>query len=373
MLNCSTLLPNIFVAVTAIMNSIIIPDAPLKNIQERRRFLLMFIQTTPKINKTELFINNAKLRHKDRYDYSQVEYTLSSNKVKIRCKIHGYFFQRASKHLRGEGCYKCGNISTKRKRTSTIEYIIQRSNKVHNFKYQYDYPHKEQRLNNSSKFIVTCPIHGIFTQSISDHLCGCGCPDCKSVTISKSRTMSFEQFQEKANLIFNNKYEYDSSKYINTQKKIEIICPDHGSFIKMPNKHLQGQGCPSCNLYQPFSLKERLWTKSFHNKNMKYNFSIDLIDGSAVNVDAIDVKNNIVYQFHGDYWHGNPEMYDLDKINATSKKYFGHHYIKTVKCDNLIKKSGYELNVMWEKEFDKSFKYNLKDIDFNWIMKKHYY
>ena len=36
--------------------------------------------------------------------------------------------------------------------------------------------------------------------------------------------------------------------YVNAQTKVCIICPEHGEFWQTPNKHLQGKGCPKCNL-----------------------------------------------------------------------------------------------------------------------------
>ena len=45
------------------------------------------------------------------YDYSKSIYKDFRNKVKIICKKHGEFLQRAHNHIRGEGCSKCGKIS----------------------------------------------------------------------------------------------------------------------------------------------------------------------------------------------------------------------------------------------------------------------
>ena len=53
------------------------------------------------------FISESIKIHGDKYDYSLVEYTKSSEKVSIICREHGIFEQRASNHLRGRGCYGC--------------------------------------------------------------------------------------------------------------------------------------------------------------------------------------------------------------------------------------------------------------------------
>ena len=46
-------------------------------------------------------------------------------------------------------------------------------------------------------------------------------------------------------------------------------------------------------------------------------------------VRTYDEENKTIYEFHGDYWHGNPKEYNPDKINSTSKKSFGELFKKT--------------------------------------------
>lgn len=53
------------------------------------------------------FIKKAKEVHGNKYDYSKVEYINNSTKVCIICPKHGEFYQLPSNHLKGYGCYKC--------------------------------------------------------------------------------------------------------------------------------------------------------------------------------------------------------------------------------------------------------------------------
>ena len=57
---------------------------------------------------TEEWVEQAKLVHADKYDYSKAKYKNSNTKVLIGCPIHGDFNQRASEHLKGKGCKWCG-------------------------------------------------------------------------------------------------------------------------------------------------------------------------------------------------------------------------------------------------------------------------
>jgi hypothetical protein len=53
------------------------------------------------------FINMAKQKHNDFYDYSSVVYVNIDTKVKVVCPAHGEFFIRPKHHLSGYGCKLC--------------------------------------------------------------------------------------------------------------------------------------------------------------------------------------------------------------------------------------------------------------------------
>ncbi|CAM0104256.1 endonuclease [Vibrio phage 234P10] len=56
---------------------------------------------------TSEFIKKARCTHGDRYDYSLTEYTTCVDEIKIICKTHGVFNQRAADHIKGRGCRRC--------------------------------------------------------------------------------------------------------------------------------------------------------------------------------------------------------------------------------------------------------------------------
>ena len=59
---------------------------------------------------SEEFIERANIIHKNKYDYSLVNYINARTKVKIICPIHGVFSQSAGSHLHGCGCPACAYI-----------------------------------------------------------------------------------------------------------------------------------------------------------------------------------------------------------------------------------------------------------------------
>lgn len=120
---------------------------------------------------TNIFIEKAKCVHGDKYDYSQVVYSNMKTKVRIICPIHGVFEQTPDKHLHGKcGCPMCaGNV-----KSNTAEFC-QKALAIHGGKYDYRYVNY---VNNKTSVEIMCPEHGVFTQTPTNHLKGKGCPIC---------------------------------------------------------------------------------------------------------------------------------------------------------------------------------------------------
>jgi len=190
------------------------------------------------ISNTDKFIDKSKKIHGDRYYYTLVDYKNVREKVKIICKEHGIFEQIPNDHLQGKGCQMCaGNIKL------TTDEFIERSNKIHNSKYDYslvDYK------NNNIKVKIICSKHGIFEQQPSHHLNGEGCQKCAYEQVSLKLSSNTEEFIEKSKKIHGNKYDYSLVDYKGNNIKIDIICKKHGIFEQMPLSHLRGNGCSNC-------------------------------------------------------------------------------------------------------------------------------
>lgn len=97
------------------------------------------------------------------------------------------------------------------------------------------------------------------------------------------RKLNTDTFIEKVRIIHGAKYDYGKVIYVDAHTKIIIICPEHGEFMKTPNKHMSGQGCPACT-----GLK-RLSTNDFIEKSIKvhgdkYDYSKSVVQTSKSNV-----------------------------------------------------------------------------------------
>lgn len=91
---------------------------------------------------TEIFIKKAKLKHKDKFDYSKVVYVNNSTKITIICPIHGEFQQTPLSHLKSD-CWHCSHVTVfsrtswknmcNSKVCTPIVYIIRCFNENENF------------------------------------------------------------------------------------------------------------------------------------------------------------------------------------------------------------------------------------------------
>jgi len=189
------------------------------------------------------FIKKSNLVHKNKYDYSLVNYNNAKDKVIIICKEHGPFEQIPNNHLNSHGCNKCGCIETNKKNTNNIEFFIEKSNIIHQYKYDYSLVEYTGAKN---KVKIICKEHGEFNQSPSSHINGHGCRKCFNEKNMKRMTKTLEEFLIDAIKIHGDKYDYSLVEYKGTDNKVKIVCKEHGIFNQKCSKHLQNQGCPTC-------------------------------------------------------------------------------------------------------------------------------
>jgi len=280
----------------------------------------------PRYN-TQSFIKRAKQIHNNKYNYNKTKYINHNKSITIICPIHGEFKQKPFIHIAGHGCLLCGNNSI-----LEPQFIIN-ANKVHNNKYQY-----KDFLSLTQKCTIICPIHGEFKQIAGKHLSGQGCKKCGSQKYFK------KDFVKISNKVHNNNYNYSKINYIDSRHNVDIICPIHGIFSQEPREHLQGAGCPKC--VSTISKISQQWLDELGITDREH---IVKVDNHSFKVDAI--KDNIIYEFYGDYWHGNPKIYNPQDINPSCNKTFGELYKNTINRENKLKSVGYSVVSMWESEY----------------------
>ena len=113
-----------------------------------------------------------------------------------------------------------------------------------------------------------------------------------------------------------------------------------------------GGVCPKCGV--SCSKDEILWIKSFNNSNIVSGYDQLIIESKKLRPDGFDATTNTVYEFYGDYWHGNPKKFKAEDINPSNNITFGELYERTIKRANIIKLAGYNIISIWEDDYKKS-------------------
>lgn len=88
------------------------------------------------------------------------------------------------------------------------------------------------------------------------------------------------------------------------------------------------------------------------------------IDGKKYIVDGYSKSTNTIFEFLGDYYHGNPDTYDANFYNDKLKKTACELHDEWIKRKSMFKALNYKLIYLWENEYDKMTK---KDIH-NWFI-----
>lgn len=157
--------------------------------------------------------------HDNKYSYPNIDKEYKNNRsiITIICPIHGEFQQKALLHLRGEGCSECSH----RSKAYTTEEWISKAKCVHNNKYTYDKTVYENEYND---VIITCPIHGDFTQVPKDHLQGCGCQRCSESSLERN----IRGLLEKYNIEYTPQYKGNTSN----NKSVDFFLPKYNLAIE---------------------------------------------------------------------------------------------------------------------------------------------
>lgn len=204
----------------------------------------------------------------------------------------------------------------------------------------------------SKQIKVVCPTHGLFEQVAESHL-KYGCRQCSFKIRGQSRSKTLQGELDKRSRKFFNKakevhgatYDYTLTIFKDVREKVTITCHKHGPFVQIARVHIGGSGCQLCAKESSTSKPERAWLDSL-GVDVSIRNKIVRVGGKRLSVDAFDPSTNTVYEFWGDYWHGNPLCPKASKSPKAEER-----YRKTLAKINLIKANGYNLVEIWEKDW----------------------
>lgn len=158
--------------------------------------------TTKKLTQLE-FIDRCKSIYKDQYIYDNTVYINTRTPVILECKDHGVFEKNARRLLLGNGCNKCNSRWEKycQSQRLTTDEFIKKATSLHEGFYTYQ---ETIYFNSRTSVIITCPIHGNFSQNAGGHLEGYGCKKCGDLKHGDYRPWFvktyFSRYPEKRNV-----------------------------------------------------------------------------------------------------------------------------------------------------------------------------
>jgi len=267
---------------------------------------------------TEEFVEKAKVKHGDYYDYSKSVYVNAKTPLIITCPKHGDFEQKGTNHLSGYGCSKCGVDKTKGLRNTTEE-VVARFKEVHGDFYDYSkYVYKGYY----EKSTITCPIHGDFEQTTRNHLRG-GCRKCSNEDSGVRDivgTINTLQDIHGDGYVFSPEY-FKKFPETNNNYYIKVTCEVHGEWEARIAHLKEGKGCPKCAVKTSGGETE---VDSFiHSLGFTYDKATTGLTENNTNVDTFIPSKNIAIEYNGLYWHSSlfkdPEYHVNKTIDCQSK------------------------------------------------------
>jgi len=247
------------------------------------------------------------------------------------------------------GCTTCANIATSERNSYTQDEWILLAEKKHNGFYTYL---KVIYRGSSYYVIITCPTHGDFPQKPTSHLSGAGCRDCGIDKIIQSKVYTDEDKEmilDQVSELHKNQYKYGKIyRDENGRLMIEVICKKHGLFPQRLDHHRNGHGCSSC--ISQYSKGQIEWLKFCEVRDGAIEHAENIgeykIPDSMYTVDGRQMFK--VYEYQGDFWHGNPKRFCPTDINPRTNTSYMYLFDKTIKKIEFLKNKGYEVCTMWE-------------------------
>lgn len=185
-----------------------------------------------------------------------------------------------------------------------------------------------------------------------------GCPSCSGLVASDRNRLSVRcpgllcEWDYK-----NNKDLVPEGVSCGSGKKVWWVCQRCGNSWKaiIKNRVANRCGCPKCAIGNSSSKLENKWLDIF-NIPIEFRQYKIRIGSRRFTVDGFDPTTNTIYEFLGDFWHGNPNVYSRYGLHRVKKcKTFGELYSNTMSRLKLFENSGYKVVYVWEEDYCKLY------------------
>jgi hypothetical protein len=141
-----------------------------------------------------------------------------------------------------------------------------------------------------------------------------------------SKRLSLEEVKNKFESVHGQKYDYGKVIYAGSQKKVEIVCPIHGSFFQIPSDHMRGCGCQQCGR-DLTGLKKRNDTEWFLKESKDRHG--DIYNYSMTNYVKSSDRVKIICGKHGEF-----EQLPFEHLKGRGCLKCSYEYRKLLLMDN---------------------------------------
>lgn len=220
---------------------------------------------------SQRFLKRCHAIFGDAYTYDAVTFETVSDVVTVTCKKHGDFSRAVSHLLEGRGCPQCARERVVAKPRKTPSYdVVERFVSVHGDRYDYS-------LVNFVAYDVPvdviCRKHGVFPILPINHWKGAHCRKCARETAGEKNRLGDSEWLEKFRAVHGDRYDYPSVQRIHSEKRIDVVCKEHGVFSVLVRNHYYGKhGCPDCSDYGPDS-QQSVLRKFLRIHGDRYDYS----------------------------------------------------------------------------------------------------
>jgi len=240
-------------------------------------------------------------------------------------------------------CSECSRENTmrvyshktaRRRAYSDLQGFIAAAVDVHAGRYRYD---AAVYAGAHTKIAISCPTHGVFYQTPTNHIQGRGCPRCKHEAFGlRSRTEKAD-FVRRAQLVWGERWDYSETEYTGARSLLNIRCPVHGVFQQTQSNHLSGKiGCTRCNHTKSRGEDAVAALLETYTSIERRNNTI--LKPRELDIYMPDAK--MAVEYCGDYWHSHGDA-ESERKNRLK------HYEKYKACSAL----GIRLLTVYESEW----------------------
>lgn len=293
----------------------------------------------PKCRKSNLLIDVCPELFKEYYDKIDFKkITYASNKKYLWKCLNGHIFEMSAYHrtCKGSDCHYCSDT-----RFCEENSLV---NKTPELLESWDFEKnlidpKFIKYNSTEIFYWKCKKNHSWQSPINNRQLY-GCSFCAGKKVLKEESVGFLF----PNLLKEWNDEKDPFNYL---PKSDVIinweCCEGHTWNAIIKNRTKGSGCPSCHIKRSNSADQ--WLNENNVPIREYYLKIN---NKKYYVDGFNPKTNTVYEYFGNFWHGNPEIYELNDINPVSKKTYGELYQKTMNKIKDIERAGFNLIYKWE-------------------------